>query len=306
MRWLDHAAVVPDGASWPLLGDPAPTDFVSVSQVEETKQLARLMPVWLSLLVWNLCYAQLATVMVQQAEGMDRQVGQGGVGWFRVVGVVGEVGGVRVRRGRRDVGPCSAGRRAQPRTGPGHPAPTPPLPHPAHTTLTSQLGSFAIPSASILIFATLTILCLVPLWDRVVHPALDRRGWAPTSLQRSGASHFFMALSMTAAAVVEAASESLRSTGIKGISYMEHDPATVSVFWLIPQIVLLGFAEFFFIGIIEFFYQQAPERMRSLAAALELVSFGIASFISSGLISTISHHTQWLPGNGPHGTGMLE
>ena len=43
----------------------------------------------------------------------------------------------------------------------------------------------------------------------------------------------------------------------------------------------LGISEFFFIGMIEFFYQQAPERMRSLAAALELVSFGIASFIAS-------------------------
>jgi hypothetical protein len=36
----------------------------------------------------------------------------------------------------------------------------------------------------------------------------------------------------------------------------------------------VGVSEFFFIGAIAFFYQQSPERMRSLAAALELVAFG--------------------------------
>ena len=84
MAWLDKAAIVPRGVSWPLWGDPAPTDFVSVSQVEETKQMVRLMPVWCTLLVWNLCYAQMASIMVQQAETMDRQAR---VGCFGVVGV---------------------------------------------------------------------------------------------------------------------------------------------------------------------------------------------------------------------------
>jgi len=42
MRWLDRAAVVPAGVSWVLFGDPEPTDFVPVSQVEEAKQLFRI------------------------------------------------------------------------------------------------------------------------------------------------------------------------------------------------------------------------------------------------------------------------
>ena len=74
MAWLDKAAVVPRGVSWPLAADPVPTDFVPVTQVEETKQMVRLMPLWCTLLVWNLCYAQKASIMVQQAEGMDRKV----------------------------------------------------------------------------------------------------------------------------------------------------------------------------------------------------------------------------------------
>ena len=75
MRWLDRAAVVPAGVSWPLFGDPEPTDFVPVSQVEEAKQLFRIMPIWATLLIWNLGYAQLATIMVQQAESMHRKFG---------------------------------------------------------------------------------------------------------------------------------------------------------------------------------------------------------------------------------------
>ena len=44
-------------------------------------------------------------------------------------------------------------------------------------------------------FATATILVLVPLWDRVVRPLLEKRQWAPTTLQRMGISHALMAAS---------------------------------------------------------------------------------------------------------------
>ena len=138
MRWLDRAAVVPAGVSWPLFGDPEPTDFVPVSQVEEAKQLFRIMPIWATLLIWNLGYAQLATIMVQQAESMHR-----------------------------------------------------------------KFGNFDIPPASVSVFATATILVLVPLWDRVVRPLLEKRQWAPTTLQRMGISHALMAASFLVASFVE-------------------------------------------------------------------------------------------------------
>ena len=140
MRWLDRAAVVPPGVSWPLYGDPPPKGFVPVSQVEETKQLIRIMPVWATLLIWNLGYAQLATIMVQQAESMNRKVGG---------------------------------------------------------------GKFEIPPASVSVFATVTILILVPLWDRTVRPILEKRSWSPTTLQRMGLSHALMALSFVVASIVE-------------------------------------------------------------------------------------------------------
>jgi hypothetical protein len=138
MAWLDRAAVVPPGVSWPLFGDPPPTEFVPVSQVEETKQLFRIMPIWATLLVWNLGYAQLATIMVQQAESMQR-----------------------------------------------------------------KFGGFDIPPASVSVFATATILVLVPLWDRCFRPILERKKWSPTTLQRMGISHALMALCFVVASIVE-------------------------------------------------------------------------------------------------------
>ena len=73
-----------------------------------------------------------------------------------------------------------------------------------------------------------------------------------------------------------------------------------------PQMVAIGVSEFFYIGLIEFFYQQAPVRMRSVTAALALLSFGIASFAASGVIAAVGSHTDWLPGKGPYNQGRLE
>lgn len=237
---LDRAALVPPGASWPLPHEPRPTAFVSVTQVEETKQIARLLPVLLTWLVWNLCYAQLGTIMVQQAELCDRAIfGRSG---------------------------------------------------------------FVMPAASVTIFSTITILFLVPLWDRAVRPALEVRGWAPTTLQRCAASQVIMSVAMGIASAIEAWRQGTKVA-------RERDGAashSISVLWLIPQVAALGVSEFFFIGAIEFFYQQAPERMRSLASSLELVNYGVASYIAAGLVGAISAHTDWMPGSGPSGEGRLD
>ena len=239
MAWLDKAAIVPEGVSWPLLGDPPPKGFVAVSQVEETKQMLRLMPVWASLLPWNLCYAQMASIMVQQAEQMDRRVGNTG---------------------------------------------------------------FLVPPASMTIFATLTIIVLVPAWDKLVRPRLEARALMPTTLFRIGLSNALMAASMAVAAVVEA----FGSAHTASVLAAGGDNPMLPVWTLIPQLVLLGVSEFFFVGAIEFFYQQSPERTRSLASALELVSYGIASFLNTGFIGAVSAATDWLPGEGPARLGKLE
>ncbi|KAH9620025.1 hypothetical protein KSS87_023213 [Heliosperma pusillum] len=76
----------------------------------------------------------------------------------------------------------------------------------------------------------------------------------------------------------------------------------ISVFWLVPQYGLHGVAEAFMsIGHLEFFYDQAPESMRSTATALFWTSISFGNYLSSMLVSTIhkvsaaKDGSNWLP-----------
>ena len=78
-----------------------------------------------------------------------------------------------------------------------------------------------------LILGTLTILGLVPLYDRVVLPMLESKGWAPTSLQRGGLAQLWMGIAMLVACVVWLFSGRLRRETSTSAS-----PNTISVVWM--------------------------------------------------------------------------
>ncbi|KAI9121549.1 hypothetical protein K1719_008582 [Acacia pycnantha] len=62
----------------------------------------------------------------------------------------------------------------------------------------------------------------------------------------------------------------------------------LSIFWLIPQYVLLGISDIFtVVGMQEFFYREVPENMKTLGIALYSSVFGVGSFVSALLISVV-------------------
>jgi peptide/histidine transporter 3/4 len=66
----------------------------------------------------------------------------------------------------------------------------------------------------------------------------------------------------------------------------------MSLWWIVPQYLLLGAADVFtMVGMQEFFYDQMPGELRSLGLALYLSVTGIGGFISSALISFIDRVT---------------
>ncbi|KAD3068381.1 hypothetical protein R6Q59_017605 [Mikania micrantha] len=148
---------------------------------------------------------------------------------------------------------------------------------------------FTLPPASIYSLAAFGMIILVAVYDRILIPLLRRitrteRGI--NILQRIGIGMVFSAIAMIVSAIVEK----------KRLTTAQNDPshgsATMSVFWLAPQFILLGIADgFALVGLQEYFYDQVPDSMRSLGIALYLSVIGAGNFLSSFLITIVDHVT---------------
>lgn len=169
----------------------------------------------------------------------------------------------------------------------------------------TAMGShFSIPPASLSIFAIISIIIWIPIYDRVLVPIARKftgKQKGITELQRMGIGLFISILSMTAAAIVEIKRLHLaRELGLVN----KKVALPFSIFWQIPQYFLLGAAEVFtFIGQHEFFYEHAPDAMRSLCSALSLLTNSLGSYLSSLILTIVTSYTTkggkvgWIPNN---------
>ncbi|CAK9150365.1 unnamed protein product [Ilex paraguariensis] len=71
-KFFDRAAIVVHDASTPSM--PGPWRMCTVTQVEETKIIVRMLPIILSTILMNTCLAQLQTFTIQQSSTMDRSL----------------------------------------------------------------------------------------------------------------------------------------------------------------------------------------------------------------------------------------
>ncbi|KAI3966796.1 hypothetical protein MKW92_040849 [Papaver armeniacum] len=166
-----------------------------------------------------------------------------------------------------------------------------------------SIGKFEIPSASLSIFDTLSVIFWVPVYDRVIVPFArkftgHKNGF--TQLQRMGIGLFISIFAMLAAAILEL----YRLRLVKKHDYYDLAHVPMSIFWQIPQYFIIGCAEvFMFIGQLEFFYEQAPDAMRSLCSALSLTTVALGNYLSTFLvtivtdISTKNGKQGWIPDN---------
>ncbi|KAJ6409031.1 hypothetical protein OIU84_008677 [Salix udensis] len=164
-------------------------------------------------------------------------------------------------------------------------------------------SNFKIPSASLSIFDTLSVIFWVPVYDRIIVPVtrkLTGHKNGLTQLQRMGIGLFISIFAMVSAAILELK----RLQMVRDDNYYEHDSVPMSIFWQVPQYFLIGCAEvFIFIGQLEFFYEQAPDAMRSMCSALSLTTVALGNYLSSLLvtivtsISTKNGKVGWIPDN---------
>ncbi|XP_076931780.1 protein NRT1/ PTR FAMILY 8.2-like [Bidens hawaiensis] len=160
-------------------------------------------------------------------------------------------------------------------------------------TMDQHIGpNFKIPSASLSLFDTLSVIFWAPVYERILIPVARRftkheRGF--TQLQRMGIGLVISLFSMMAAAGLEV----VRLNYVREHNlYNEEETIPITIFWQVPQYFLIGCAEVFtFIGQLEFFYDQAPYAMRSLCSALSLTTIALGNYLSSVLVQVVAKVT---------------
>ncbi|CAL1408230.1 unnamed protein product [Linum trigynum] len=162
-------------------------------------------------------------------------------------------------------------------------------------------ATFQIPAGSMSVFTMTSMLTTIVVYDRAFVPlarrltGLDR---GITFLHRMAIGFVISILATLVAGFVEVKrKESAPAHGGGG-----QQTVALSVFWLAPQYCLHGVAEAFMsIGHLEFFYDQAPESMRSTAMALFWTAISVGNYMSTLLVTLVHKFSagpggsNWLP-----------
>ncbi|KAG8088037.1 hypothetical protein GUJ93_ZPchr0010g8927 [Zizania palustris] len=156
-----------------------------------------------------------------------------------------------------------------------------------------RVGQFTVPPASLSTFDVVTVLVWVPVYDALLVPLARRvtgKDRGLSHLQRIGVGLALSAIAMAYSALVETRRLSAA--------------APLSIMWQAPSYTVLGAAKVFTsVGMLEFFYEQSPESMKSLSSALALLATAVASYLNSGMLSVVAAITArggaagWIPDN---------
>ncbi|PSR90114.1 Protein NRT1/ PTR FAMILY 4.5 like, partial [Actinidia chinensis var. chinensis] len=165
-------------------------------------------------------------------------------------------------------------------------------------TMDRHLGPLTIPSASLPVIPLVFMSVLIPAYEYLVVPFARKITGHPsgiTQLQRVGVGLVLSAISMTLAGIVE----------VKRRNQSISNPTKpISLFWLSFQYGIFGIADMFtMVGLLEFFYKEAPSGMRSLSTSFAPLSLSIGSFLSTFFVDLVNTITKRIT---PSKKGWLE
>lgn len=160
-------------------------------------------------------------------------------------------------------------------------------------TMKRNIGDFKIPPATLQSAITMSIILLMPLYDRIFIPIaqmITRQDKGISVMQRMGIGMVLSIIAMVIAALVEMRRLDIgREMRIAGL---QSETVPLSIFWLLPQYILLGISDIFtVVGMQEFFYGEVPKTMRTMGIALYTSVFGVGSFVSALLITLVEVYT---------------
>lgn len=150
-----------------------------------------------------------------------------------------------------------------------------------------KLGSFTVPAASIPVIPLLFLSILIPIYEFFFVPFARKITNHPsgvTQLQRVGVGLVLSSISMAIAGIVE----------VKRRDQGRKDPSKpISLFWLSFQYAIFGIADMFtLVGLLEFFYREAPETMKSLSTSFTYLSMSLGYFLSTVFVDVINAVTK--------------
>ncbi|KAM3683651.1 hypothetical protein ACB094_12G162500 [Castanea mollissima] len=153
------------------------------------------------------------------------------------------------------------------------------------------IHNFKIPTQSLTVFPLIIMLASIPLYEQFVRIFGNQKAKMFQPLRRIGLGLAMASGSMAVAAIVE----------VKRREAAENN-VILSVFWLGWQYLLLGVSDMLTLGgMLEFFYSEAPDSMRSMSTALSWCSTSMGYFLSSvlvGIVNSVSgkYGQPWLGG----------
>ncbi|XP_061360216.1 protein NRT1/ PTR FAMILY 7.1 isoform X2 [Gastrolobium bilobum] len=230
-KFMDKAATIKENDEH---SPKNPWRLCTVTQVEETKCVLRMLPVWLCTIIYSVVFTQMASLFVEQGDVMN-----------------------------------------------------------------SNVGNFRLPAASMSAFDICSVLVCTGIYRQILVPLAGRLSGnhkGLSELQRMGIGLIIGMLAMVASGATEI--ERLRHI-IPG-----QKTSSLSIFWQIPQYVLVGASEvFMYVGQLEFFNGQAPDGIKSFGSSLCMASISLGNYVSSMLVNMVMGITArgqnrgWIPEN---------
>ncbi|KAJ4703728.1 protein NRT1/ PTR FAMILY 4.5-like [Melia azedarach] len=173
---------------------------------------------------------------------------------------------------------------------------------------TSVTKSFNIPPASLPIIPIIFMIIVVPVYDRIFVPFARRITGHPTGithLQRVGVGLVLSSISMATAALLEVKRKGVARDHNMLDAIPVVQPLPISTFWLSIQFFIFGIADMFtYVGLLEFFYSEAPQGLKSISTCFLWSSMALGYFCSTILVKIVNSATKgitksggWLAGN---------
>ena len=122
----------------------------------------------------------------------------------------------------------------------------------------------------------LEIMVFIPLFDRVIYPAMEARRWNIAPLRRMGWGMVLAAISFVVSGLLENAMDK------------SSHPESISVLWQVPQITILAVGEIFLsVTGLEYAYSKSPARLKGFIMATFLLTTAVGDLAGGLLYSSV-------------------